>query len=126
MKKILLNRVKNRSNDPKLKVGCLIIYNDFVIADGWNRFPKGIKEDERLYGKLKNDIIIHAEQDALNKCYNPVGASLMVTTHPCCRCAASIIDVGIEKVVCPPPRDNHEEKLASEMFKEAGIEVKYV
>ena len=54
------------SKDPKSKVGAVITNETGAIALGYNGFPAGIEDDERLDNKkLKLDMIIHAEQNAL-------------------------------------------------------------
>ena len=52
----LANTVSMFSKDPSTKVGAVIVDDDKrVISIGYNGFPKGIKDDQRLENReLKN------------------------------------------------------------------------
>jgi len=125
----LAQRYSGHSNDPRKRVGCVIVVDDDPYVFGYNHFPKGIKEDWRINNKeMKNNMIIHAEQDAINKgdSVKLKGATLYVwPIPPCNRCAASIIDVGIVKVVTlrPPDHTSWRSKLhmGVSMLDEAGV-----
>jgi dCMP deaminase len=119
----------------KTKVGAVIVVEkDGAIALGFNGFPTGIKDDRRLKDKEeKNKIIIHAEENALRIAGNRANeATLYVFGKPVCSdCAKGIVQFGISRIVCMNPEDEHSKKWqesgrdAIEMFKEAGIKVKY-
>ena len=55
------------SKDPSTKVGAIIVDDDKrVISVGYNGFPKGVRDDERLDDRQeKYKIIVHAERNAL-------------------------------------------------------------
>ncbi len=102
---------------------------------GYNGFPSGIKDDDRLNDKyLKRELIIHAEQNALLTAGNRAkGATLYVWGKPvCARCASVIIQAGVSRIVSTNPEDESRTSdwydsglLAAKMFKEAKINVKY-
>ena len=65
---VLAWRVSKWSKDPKAKVGTVLLNQlGWPIALGYNGFPAGVEDTvERLQdGQLKNDMIVHAEQNAL-------------------------------------------------------------
>ena len=86
---------------PNPPVGCVIVQDGLVIAEGATR-PGGWP---------------HAETVALDRaCAEAMGATLYVTLEPCCHwgktppCANAIVEAGIARVVCaiqdPDPRVN--------------------
>jgi dCMP deaminase len=81
------------------KVGCVIIKNNNVISVGYNGTPAGADnccEDENFKTKPE---VIHAEDNALRKCWHSLeGSSLFVTTAPCLECAEKIVKNNIKEV----------------------------
>lgn len=128
--------VSEWSKDPKSKVGAVITREFGAIALGYNGFPAGIEDDERLDNRdLKLDMIIHAEQNALIIAGTQAkGASLYVWGKPiCARCAVIIIQAGIDRIIAVNPEDEIDKdsewiesgKLAMKMFREAGKNIIY-
>jgi diaminohydroxyphosphoribosylaminopyrimidine deaminase/5-amino-6-(5-phosphoribosylamino)uracil reductase len=100
------------SVSPNPMVGCVIVREGKVIAEGWHH-----RAGEP-----------HAEIEALRDC-DPRGATLIVTLEPCTHhgrtppCVEAIIDAGIAHVVIAM-RDPHDvAKGGVEKLREAGIEV---
>ncbi|HAT49462.1 MAG: deoxycytidylate deaminase [Nitrospirae bacterium] len=135
----LASFVSQWSKDPKAKVGAVLLdRNNWVVALGYNGFPKGVEDNiEKLKNeKDKNNMVVHAEQNALI-CAGPRadGGSIYVFKKPVCsRCAVLIIQAGIKKVVAlkPDPENNKGEDgepsdshtsgiISVAMFREAGI-----
>ena len=91
------------SKDPSTKVGSIIVDDDKrVISVGYNGFPKGVNDDERLDNREeKYKVIVHAERNALlfaNK--NVEGCHIYTYPFmPCSVCAGMIIQSGIKRVV---------------------------
>lgn len=126
--------VSEWSKDPNSKVGAVITSNVGAIALGYNGFPAGIEDDERLDNKeLKLDMVVHAEQNALIIAGSQArGASLYIWGKPICsRCAVLIIQAGIERIITIDPEDNKDSdwyesgNLAVKMFKEVGKKIIY-
>lgn len=123
--------VSEWSKDPNSKVGAVVTNKFGAIALGYNGFPAGIEDDERLDNrKLKLNMIIHAEQNALIIAGSQAkGSSLYVWGKPiCARCAVLIIQAGIERIFAVNPEDEINKKsewyasgkLAIKMFEEVG------
>ena len=123
--------VASWSKDPSTKVGTIVVRNRTVIAQGYNGFPRGINDDDRLDNRtIKYMYIVHSEMNAI---YNAAenGVSLKDSTIytvglPVCHdCAKGLIQVGIKRVVTPeietPERWLKSLSLTEEMFKEADI-----
>ena len=68
---------------------------------------------------------LHAEQNAVIQAalhgVSAKGSTLYCTNHPCVICAKMIINAGVVRIVI---RDGYHDKLAAQMLKEAGINVK--
>ncbi len=127
--------VANRSTCIRRKVGAVLVKNNQIIASGYNGAPKGISHCSQtgcLREKLnvpsgeKHELCrgVHAEQNtiiqaALN------GSSLKdsvlyCTNFPCSICAKMIINAEISFIYV---LEDYPDKLAKEMFAEAGTEV---
>ncbi|MBR4156970.1 MAG: bifunctional diaminohydroxyphosphoribosylaminopyrimidine deaminase/5-amino-6-(5-phosphoribosylamino)uracil reductase RibD [Bacteroidales bacterium] len=101
--------------NPNPMVGCVVVKDNAVIAEGYHEY----------YGGL------HAERNALTNCKSECkDATLYVTLEPCCHhgktppCTDIIIEKGIKKVVVglldPNPLVN---RKGIEILEKAGIEV---
>lgn len=118
------------SKDPSTKVGCVIIGPDREFrSTGYNGLPRGVEDrPERMERPAKYLWTSHAEENAVAQAAR-IGVALKgctayVTHHPCSRCARSLIQAGVARVVVGPgttsmPRE--EFAVAERMFKEAGI-----
>ena len=77
----------------EVPVGALIVYDDKIIAEGWNTPITG------------NDPTAHAEIKALRaaadtiKNYRLLDTTLYVTLEPCVMCAGAIIHARVKRVV---------------------------
>ena len=95
------------SHAQRRKVGCLIVKDTHIIAEGLNGTPRGfdncceyIDHVDHLYTKPE---VLHAESNAITKLARSTnsssGATLYVTCSPCFECSKLIIQSGIERVV---------------------------
>lgn len=126
----LADEISSWSKDPRKKIGCLIVDADRnPVATGFNGFPRGMCDDERLQDQtLKRRIIMHAEANAIITAGRPrcLGCTLYVSMQPCCTCAGAIIQAGIARVVyrLRVSTSTHWDEsfaLALEMFSETGV-----
>ena len=103
----LARLVASWSKDPNAQVGAVIVRKNRVIATGFNGLPSDVIDtDKRLCDpELKQLMTVHAEENALIVAGKGAeGACIYVHGKPvCCRCAGSIIQAGIERVVAMPP-----------------------
>ena len=123
--------VASWSKDPSTKVGTIAVRNRTVIAQGYNGFPRGIDDNDRLDNRtVKYMYIVHSEMNAIyNAAENGVslkGSTIYTVGLPVCHdCAKGLIQVGIKRVVTPeietPERWHKSLRLTKEMFKEADI-----
>ena len=122
--------VSSWSKDPSTKVGAVIVDQERrVVSLGYNGFPKGVLDDDRLNKReTKYKIIVHAECNALLFAGRPLTQCSMYTHPfmPCPTCAGLIIQAGITRVVsCESSvcRWQEEFETSRKMFEEAGVEL---
>ncbi len=125
------------SKDPSTQVGAVLIdpRNKRVVATGFNGFPAGVEDRaDRLENReVKYEMVVHAEQNALMFAGTQAQDCTIYVTPlpPCARCAALLIQSGVQRVVCPRPDFSKEPwatqgRISEEMFGEAGVAVDYV
>ena len=135
----IAQQIKLKSKDQKTQIGVVIVGKDNeIVSTGYNSFPRGINDDlqERQERPEKYYWFEHAERNAI---YNAarIGVSTLDTTMymtcdiSCADCARAIINAGIANVVFSksdkPWREEWKQSAerSIQMFKEAGIDVKY-
>ena len=118
------------SKDPSTKTGAVIVRpNNTVVSIGFNGFPRGITDDERLNNReLKYELILHCEINALVTASRDVSGCTLYTWPflSCSRCASVMIQAGIKKIVAPVNMNTRwaaNLELSRELFAEAGVEV---
>ena len=124
----IAEQIAQLSYAEKLKVGCILVKDQNIVATGYNGMPKGFdnqcENTEILEAKLKevsmtpgshviglSDVtsklktkpeVLHAESNAIAKCsrstVSSLGCEMYVTHAPCINCAKLIVQSGISKV----------------------------
>jgi len=125
-----------RSPDESTKHGSFIVNKDNVpIAQGYNGFPKGCKDDIMPQSRPdKYEVIIHSELNAIfNANASTSGTTLYVSGFPCTRCWCAIIQADIKRVVYGPIKskscnsahikDGLDNKLVSLLLQDKDIQV---
>jgi dCMP deaminase len=97
--------VSEWSKDPSTKVGAVIVTRENVIASiGYNGFAQSMPDVASHYSnrEQKYSRIVHSETNAIVLARKDVRDHTIYVTHPPCdRCAVTIIQSGIARVVCP-------------------------
>lgn len=129
----LAKEIASYSKDTSTKVGAVITdQNNKIISVGYNGFPRGMKDDDRINDReLKYNIIIHAEINAIISAKSTLEGCIIYTYpfQPCSRCASIVVESGIKKVVSIKPSEaileRWEENLriAKMIFDECGVEL---
>jgi dCMP deaminase len=128
------------SRDPSTRVGSVIVRNQTLLSTGFNGFPRGIADDERLFDRdTKIKLVVHGEMNAvLNAARNGTaleGATMYTACQsngatwggpPCTRCAVECIQAGIREVVSypfklTPSRWRDDLSYAEALLAEAGV-----
>lgn len=132
----LVELVGSRGTCDRGRVGCVIAKNKRVLTTGYVGAPAGIPScDEvghEMHTVTQEDGTVskhcirtgHAEQNAINNAARTgvavEGATLYCKMTPCYKCAQSIINVGIVRVMVQ--KDYHSGARSKEIFKEAGVQ----
>ena len=109
----ICKRFSEQSKCQSRQVGCLIVQDGHLIAQGFNGAPSGssCKECPRCNGGLKptgtqleQAICTHAESNAIGYCarkgIHTEGATMYCLITPCSECAKLIIAAGISEIIC--------------------------
>ena len=116
------------SNDPRTKVGAVIVVDGTIVSMGSNVMPMDIVWTEEMMKDRawKNSLIIHAEVNAIAG-KDVAGGTAYVTHHPCKGCAQKLVDAGIVTVVIPdvPPTEGWEQSQleAAQVMTSQGITI---
>ncbi|MDI9440552.1 MAG: cytidine deaminase [Firmicutes bacterium] len=127
--------VSSRSTCLRRQVGAVLVRDKHIISTGYNGAPRGVTHCLDM-GCLRQQLGIpsgerhemcrgtHAEQNAIIQAalhgVSTSGATLYCTHQPCILCAKMLINAGVETIVF---RGAYPDKLALELFNEAGVEL---
>ena len=114
------------SHAKRRKVGCLIVKDTHIIAEGINGTPRGFDNNcefvdhvDHFYTKPE---VLHAESNAITKLARSTnssqGSTLYVTCCPCFDCAKLIIQSEIVRVVYD---EEYSKGDGLSLLKRAGI-----
>ena len=116
-----------RSYAKRLRVGCVIVKNHYIISFAWNGMPTGYDNccEMEVDGKLvTRPEVQHAELNAIAKLaengYSSKGAAIFITHSPCIHCALLIQKCGISQVYY---HEFYRSREGLEFLERAGIEV---
>jgi len=110
------------------KVGCLIVKDTQIIAEGFNGTPAGFDNSCEYYNHLEEMYtkpeVLHAESNAITKLARSTNSSsestLYVTLAPCYECSKLIIQAGIKRVVY---KERYHTVLGLNLLEKANIEI---
>lgn len=115
------------SQAKRKQVGCLIVKNNSIIADGFNGTPSGMdNECEGPDGKTLW-YVLHAEANALSKIMKSTqssdSATLYTTLSPCKECSKLILQSGIKRVVY---LDDYKCDAGIDFLRGNGVEIEKI
>jgi dCMP deaminase len=124
--------VSEWSKDPSTKVGAVIVTpENVVVSIGYNGFAQSMPDVMKHYSNReeKYSRIVHSETNAIVLARKDLrDHTIYVTLPPCDRCAVTIIQAGITRVVCPEAVDagvasrwQKDFEKASQYFEESGV-----
>jgi len=128
----LAQHVASWSKDPSTQTGAVIASGRRVLSLGYNGFPPGIADNERLHDRAqKYPIIVHCERNAVVNALASVDGGTLYTWPfgSCLPCASLMITAGIRRVVFPATPDELRARWGDELgqaaalYREAGVEV---
>jgi dCMP deaminase len=120
-------KLAQKSLDPSTQNGVILVKNDIVIGEGYNKFPSGpygeIANKEYVWNnrEVKYKLVVHAETasilDAAKKGNSTSGATMYGCWVACLDCARDIIEAGISELV-----GHHHKYMDDRPDWNAGIE----
>jgi len=132
----LARYMSTASKDPSTKVGCVVVDQDKdVLVSGFNGFPRGVSDDDRLHNRdEKYPIIVHAEENAVAQAARTgmklLGCTAYTTFPPCSKCARLFIQAGIAECVWPdqeiPERWKEDMDRSQALMRESGMTLRSV
>lgn len=136
--KIAYGIAADLSPDPSTQNGAILMDGAAIVAQGANRFPRGVEvTEERLERPLKYSFICHAERDAIydaaRRGVKTEGLVMYCPWYACTDCARAIIQAGIVEVIGhrtildkTPARWKETIEIALGMLDDAGVKHGFV
>tara|TARA_B100000530_G_scaffold248529_1_gene163202 strand:+ start:629 stop:1045 length:417 start_codon:yes stop_codon:yes gene_type:complete len=97
----LTHLTATRSPCERLQVGCILVNDNRIIAQGYNGYLPGAKHEQKL--RNGHEIAtVHAEQNAIADCakrgVSCAGATAYITHYPCMNCMKILCASGISEI----------------------------
>tara|TARA_B100000579_G_C22633824_1_gene758013 strand:- start:406 stop:822 length:417 start_codon:yes stop_codon:yes gene_type:complete len=97
----LTHLTATRSPCERLQVGCILVNDNRIIAQGYNGYLPGAKHEQKL--RDGHEIAtVHAEQNAIADCakrgVSCAGATAYITHYPCVNCMKILCASGISEI----------------------------
>lgn len=119
--------VSCRSPCHRLTVGCVIVYDNRIIATGYNGFVAGVKHVSIVEnGHEQNKI--HAETNAIldsaKRGTSIQGCTAYITHFPCYNCMKNLVASGIQTIFYH--EDYKNDKKCTQLAKECNIVIQKI
>ena len=93
--------VATRSPSARLHVGCLLVRDNRIVAQGYNGFLAGLPHESIMENGHEINTV-HAEQNAVTDCarrgVSCAQATAYVTHSPCIHCTKVLLSAGIARI----------------------------
>ncbi|AYV80476.1 MAG: hypothetical protein Harvfovirus2_6 [Harvfovirus sp.] len=116
--------ISKRASCDRLKVGCVITFNNRVVSTGYNGHIKGAVHTSVIVDGHEQ-MTIHAETnavaDAAARSGQLEGSTAYITSYPCINCAKSLIAAGIKEIFyCNDYKNNI---ICEKLYKIANVNI---
>lgn len=99
--KELVQITAKRSPCERLKVGCILVKNNRIIAQGYNGFLPGCPHESKVHDGHEQ-ATVHAEQNAITDCacrgVSTQDATAYITHYPCINCMKILCASGVKYI----------------------------
>ena len=116
---------KERSPCERLQVGCIIVKDKRIIAQGYNGFLPGCPH-ESIVRDNHEQATVHAEINAICDCANRGvsvnNASIYISHYPCINCCKAILASGISRIFYLDDYKN--DPIVKRLILQKNIEIK--
>mgnify|MGYP002633491487 FL=1 len=90
-----------RSPCHRLKVGCILVKDNRIIAQGYNGFLPGAPHESKVVNDHEQ-ATVHAEQNTITDCakrgVSSDNCEAFITHYPCIHCMKMLCAAGIKKI----------------------------
>lgn len=98
----LIKITASRSSCHKLHVGCMLVRDNRIIAQGYNGHISGCKHES--FEQNGHEVAtVHAEQNAITDCakrgVSSDGCKAYITHYPCFNCTKLLLSAGINEII---------------------------
>jgi dCMP deaminase len=99
--KEIVQVTSKRSSCNRLNVGCLLVYENRIISQGYNGFLSGC-EHKSIVRNGHEQSTVHAEQNAICDCakrgVSCKGCTAYITHYPCIICSRLLLACGVKEI----------------------------
>ena len=114
-----------RSPCKRLQVGCILINDNRIIAQGYNGYLPGAIHEQKLRDGHEM-ATVHAEQNAIADCakrgVSCKGATAYITHYPCVNCMKILCAAGIREIKYS--NDYNNDELIEYFAKQSNVSIK--
>tara|TARA_Y100000592_G_scaffold13907_1_gene19637 strand:- start:1255 stop:1671 length:417 start_codon:yes stop_codon:yes gene_type:complete len=114
-----------RSPCKRLQVGCILINDNRIIAQGYNGYLPGAIHEQKLRDGHEM-ATVHAEQNAIADCakrgVSCKGATAYITHYPCVNCMKILCAAGISEIKYS--NDYNNDELIEYFAKQSNVTIK--
>ena len=122
-KEIVLVTAK-RSSCSRLSVGCILVKDNRIIAQGYNGFLPGCPHKSIIRDNHEQSTV-HAEQNTIADCAKRTvscdGAKAFITHYPCINCAKILLASGIKEINYI--NDYKNDELVAEFANQCNVKI---
>jgi len=99
--KEIVSVTAKRSSCERLNVGCILVKDNRIIAQGYNGFLPGCPH-KSIVRDNHEQATVHAEQNTIADCAKRTvscdGATAFITHYPCLNCTKILLAAGIKEI----------------------------
>ena len=113
-----------RSSCERLHVGCVLVKDNRIIAQGYNGFLPGCQHKSIIRDNHEQSTV-HAEQNTIADCakrtVSCLDSSAYITHYPCINCAKILLASGIKEIKYI--NDYKNDELVGEFAKQCNVNI---
>jgi len=125
--KELTKLISRRSPCNRLKVGCILVLDNRIIATGYNGFLPGAIH-KSIVRDNHEQATVHAEQNCITDCskrgISTNNSIAYITHHPCIHCYKLLVSAGIKEINYL--NDYKNDELIYELNKDLNVMIKKI
>ena len=116
-----------RSPCKRLQVGCILVSENRIVAQGYNGYLPGTTHEQKLRDGHEM-ATVHAEQNAIADCakrgVSSNNTTAYITHYPCINCCKLLLASGVSNICYKSDYKN--DPIVGELLKEAGVSAKKI